>query len=119
MAISGLVPWREAERVLLEELQKEGRPVKTGELTRRAIERFPTLTPAELKRRTPTGTKWWDGYFRLVLDLLKKKGEAKSATKGYWEITKLGIQRVGRPKQLPQLQQPKLSVPEKELLDLI
>ncbi len=118
MAISSLVPWREAERVLLEELQKEGRPIKTGELTKRAIARFPTLTPEELQRRTPSGTKWWAGYFRFVLNLLRKKGETRRPAKGYWEVTKLGGQRLTASGQLPHPQEPKLSVHEKELLDL-
>ena len=118
MAISSLVPWREAERVLLEELQKECRPIKTGELTRRAIARFPTLTPEELQRRTPSGAKWWPGYFRFVLNLLRKKGEARRPAKGYWETTKPGGQRLAASEQLPRPLEPKLSVHERELLDL-
>ncbi len=112
-----LISRKEAEKVLLEELRKEGRPIKTGELIRRVIQRFPVITPSALKRRTPTGTKFWPGSFRFVLDLLKKKGEAVSPAKGYWEITKLGIQRLTEPIQSPHRQELKLSFLEKELLD--
>jgi len=86
MVISSVVPWREAERVLLDELCKEGRPSKTGELTKRAIARFPVLTPEELRRRTPSGTEWWPGFFRIALNNLRKKGAAKRPTRGFWAL---------------------------------
>lgn len=95
MSISQLVPIKEAETALLDELQNEGGSVKTRVLVRRSIKRFPTeLTPSELQRKTPSGTLWWPGRFRYDLNRLKKKGETYRPAKGYWEITELGSRRL-------------------------
>lgn len=119
MSISKLVPLGEAEMALLEEAQSEGKAIKTGELIKRAIKHFPQLTHSELQRRTPSGTPWWPGRFRFDLNRLKKKGEIRSPSKGYWEITSLGIQRLAGSSQ-PSTQQVKnLSKSDKEVLDLI
>ena len=110
MSISRLVPLREAESALLEEMRDEGRSVRTGELVERSIKHFSVkLTPSELQRRTPSGTFWWPGRFRYDLDRLKKKGEAIRPAKGYWKITELGCRR---------LTGPKLFDSKKEFLDL-
>lgn len=94
MSISQLVPRQEAEMALLEELRKEGRLSKTGECVGEAIEHFPQLTPAELQRRTPSGTIFWPGRFRFDLDRLKKRRYATNPVKGFWEITDRGIKRL-------------------------
>ena len=95
MSISQLVPIKEAETTLLDELHNEGGPVKTGILVKRSIKRFPAkLTPSELRRKTPSGTPWWPGRFRYDLNRLKKKGETYSPIKGHWEITGLGCLRL-------------------------
>jgi len=92
MSTSQLVPRQEAKRALLEELRKESRLSKTGRCVEEAIKHFPQLTPAELQRRTPSGTLFWPGRFRFDLDHLKKRGYASNPVKGYWEITDSGIQ---------------------------
>jgi restriction endonuclease Mrr len=96
MSISQLVPRQEAEMALIEELRKESRVSKTGKCVGEAINHFPQLTPAELQRRTPSGTLFWPGRFRFDLDHLKKRGYATNPVKGYWEITDTGIQRLSR-----------------------
>ena len=93
MSISQLAPRDEAQLALLDEMQKEGKPVKTGESVARAIKHFPQLTPTELRRRTPSGTIFWTGRFRFDLDHLKKRGYATNRVKGFWEITDLGTKR--------------------------
>ncbi len=119
MSISKLVPLEEAEMALLEESQREGKAIKTGELVKRAIKHFPQLTLSELQRRTPSGFSWWPGRFRFDLDRLKKRGEMSSATKAYWEITNLGIQRLAGPGQPSAKQIQNLSKSDKKVLDLI
>jgi len=115
MSISQLVPLEEAEMMLLEELQSEGKAAKTGDLVKRAMKRFPKLTKLELGRRTPSGTLWWPGRFRFDLDRLKKKGEVSTPTKGYREITSLGVQRLNG-SNLSAVH--KLSKSERKTLDL-
>ena len=94
MSISQLAPRDEAELALLEEMQKEGKPVKTGELVGRAIRHFSGLTLAELQRRTPSGTVFWPGRFRFDLDHLKKRGHAANPVKGFWEMTDWRVERL-------------------------
>ena len=94
MSISQLVPRQEAEMALLEELRKEGRLSRTGKSVGEVIKRFPQLTPAELQRRTPSGTIFWPGRFRFDLDHLKKRGYATNPVTGFWEITDRGIERL-------------------------
>ncbi len=118
MSISQLVPLKEAEMVLLEELQSESKAAKTGDLVKRAMKRFPQLTKLELGRRTPSGTLWWPGRFRFDLDRLKKKGEVGIPTKGYREITALGVQRLNGSNLSATKQVHKLSKPERKALDL-
>lgn len=119
MSISQLVPLEEAEMALLEESQSEGKAIKTGELVKRAIKHFPQLTSSELQRRTPSGFSWWPGRFRFDLDRLKKKDEMRSPSKGYWEITSPGIQRLAGSSQ-PSIQKVQnLSKSDKKVLDLI
>ncbi len=87
MSISGIVPIRDREEALQEELRNEGKPMKTRVLTKRVLNRFASkLTPAELDRVTPSGYPWWPGCIRLDLDRLQKKGKVRSPGKGYWEI---------------------------------
>ncbi len=87
MGISQLAPRKEAELALLDEMQKEGKPIKTGELVATAIKHFPQLTDAELRRRTPSGSLFWRGRFRFDLDHLKKRRHATNLVKGFWGIT--------------------------------
>lgn len=119
MSISQLVPSKDAELALLEESQSEGRAIKTGELVKRSIKHFPQLTPSELQRRTPSGSPWWPGRFRFDLNRLKKRGEMRSPTKGYWEITSPGIQRLTGSSQPSAQQVQKLSRSERKVPDLI
>jgi restriction endonuclease Mrr len=79
---------------LLQELSKGDEPIETGTAVEKAIGHFPQLTSAELKRRTPSGTLFWPGRFRFDLDHLKKQGYAANPSRGFWEITNLGIQRL-------------------------
>lgn len=116
MSTSSLVPREEREIALLEEMQGQRKPIKTGELVKRAISRFPDrLTPSELQKRTPSGFPWWSGRFRFDLDALRKKGEAMRPTKGYWEITSPGVQRLNA--QPSQEQHAGLTKSELKLLD--
>jgi hypothetical protein len=94
MSISRLVPRQEAEMALLEELRKEGKLSETGKSVGEAIKHFPQLTPAELQRRTPSGTIFWPGRFRFDLDHLKKRGYATNPVKSFWGITDLGTERL-------------------------
>lgn len=92
MSISSIVPIRDREEALQDELRKEGKPVETGILTKRVLSRFPSqLTPAELDRVTPSGYPWWPGCIRLDLNRLQKKGKVRSPGKGFWEINSDGI----------------------------
>jgi hypothetical protein len=119
MSISQLVPREDAELALLEEMQKEGKPIKTSELVARAIKHFPQLTPAELQRRTPSGTMFWPGKFRFYLDDLKKTGQASNRVKGYWEITSMGRQRLAKPASPPTRPDPRMAKSLKEALSII
>lgn len=86
MSISSIVPIRDREEAIQDEL-KEGKPIKTRVLTQRVLSRFASkLTPAELNRATPSGYPWWPGCIRLDLNRLQKKGIVRSPSKGYWEI---------------------------------
>ncbi len=85
MSISGVVPIRDREKAILAELRKEAKPVKTGVLTTRALTKL-GLSPTEIKRKTPGGYPWWTGCIRLDLDRMRKHGEVRRPTKGYWEI---------------------------------
>ena len=93
MSISQLAPREEAQLALLDEMQKEGKPIRTGESVTRAIKHFPQLTPTELQRRTPSGTIFWTGGVVFDLDHLKKRGHATNLVRGFWEITELGTKR--------------------------
>jgi hypothetical protein len=87
VAISSAVPIREREEALQDELRSEGKPMKTGELTKRVLSKFVVkLSPAELARVTPSGYPWWTGCLRLDLNRLLKKGKVRRPSKGYWEI---------------------------------
>lgn len=87
MSISSLIPISDREEALVDELRKEGEPLKTGILIERVFRRFPNeLTPAELGRKTPSGYPWWPGCFRLDLNRLKKRGKVRRPSEGYWEI---------------------------------
>jgi hypothetical protein len=87
MSISSIIPISEREEALLDELRKEGKPLKTGILIKRVFRRFPLkLTRAELGRKTRSGYPWWSGCFRLDLNRLKKKGKVKRPSDGFWEI---------------------------------
>jgi hypothetical protein len=85
MSISGTVPIRNREKTIIQELKKEGKPVKTGELTKRVLARL-GLSAAERNRTTPGGYPWWSGCIRFDLDRMRKHGEVRRPTKGYWEI---------------------------------
>jgi len=119
MSISQLVPLKEAEIALLEELQREGKAIETGELVRRAIKHFPQLTPSKLQKRTPSGSLWWPGRFRFDLDRLRKKGEVRSPAKGCWEVTNVGIQRLSSPVKPLEREVVKLSRAQRHLLDCL
>lgn len=119
MSISQLAPRDKAELALLKEMQKEGKPIKTGELVARAIKHFPKLTPAELQRRTPSGTLFWPGRFRFDLNSLKRKGQATNPTKGHWEVTRPGIQRLGRAATPAARRDPRLAKAIEEALKII
>ena len=87
MSISSLIPISEREDALLDELRKEGKPLKTGILVERVFRRFPhKLTPNERGRKTQSGYPWWPGCFRLDLNRLKKRGKVRRPSEGYWEI---------------------------------
>jgi restriction endonuclease Mrr len=94
MSISGLISIKEREDALIEEAQKEGKPIKTSDLLDRVLKRFSQLTLLELQRRTPSGSLWWRGCFRFDLDRLKKKGMMRNPAKGYWKVTSPGNQTV-------------------------
>jgi len=105
MSISGVIPIRDRERAVQDELRREGKPIKTGELTKRVLARFtPKLAPAELARVTPLGYEWWPGCIRLDLNRLQKKGKVRRHGWGYWEIvnkntkgsTALTLERIAR-----------------------
>jgi hypothetical protein len=119
MSHSQLVPREDAELALLEEMQKEGKPIKTGELVERALKHFPKMTPAELQIRTPSGSLFWPGRFRFDLNSLKKNGQAFNRVKGYWEITSAGRQRLAKPASPPTLPDPRLAKSLKEALSII
>lgn len=119
MSISQLVPLKEAEIALLEELQREGKTIETGELVRRVIKRFPQLTPSELQRRTPSGSLWWPGRFRFDLDRLRKQGEVRSPVKGCWEVTNVVIQRLNSPVKSLEREVVKLPKAQRHLLDCL
>jgi hypothetical protein len=87
MSISGIIAIRDREEALQDELRNEGKPMKTGVLTKRVLTRFASkLTPAELARVTPSGYPWWPGCIRLDLNRLQKKGKVRRSGEGYWEI---------------------------------
>jgi hypothetical protein len=87
MSISSIVPIRDREEAIQDELKNEGKPMKTRVLTKRVLSRFASkLTPAELDRVTPSGYPWWPGCIRLDLNRLQNKGIVRSPNKGYWEI---------------------------------
>jgi restriction endonuclease Mrr len=119
MSISQLVPREDAELALHEEMWKEGKPIKTSELVARAIKHFPQPTPAELQRRTPSGTLFWPGRFRFDLNNLKKKGQASSPMRGYWEITSSGIQRLTGKSQSPTHLLQSLAATDKKIIKLL
>ena len=85
MTISNAIPIREREKGLLEELRREGKPVRTGVLTERVLSRL-GLTPAERRRTTPSGFPWWPGCLRFDLNRLREQGKVRRPSKGYWEI---------------------------------
>lgn len=85
MSISRTVPIRNREKAIHEVLKKEGKPVKTGVLTKRVLTRL-GLSAAERNRTTPGGYRWWPGCIRLDLDRMRKHGEVRRPVKGYWEI---------------------------------
>ena len=89
MSISGAVPIRDREKAILAELRKEAKPVKTGILTKRALARL-GLSDTERDRKTPGGYPWWTGCIRLDLDRMRKHGEVRRPTKGYWGIVRTG-----------------------------
>ncbi len=87
MSISSLIPIGDREDALLDELTKEGKPLKTGLLIKRVLARFALqLTSAEIARVTPSGYQWWPGCIRFDLDRLQKKGKVRRHGRGYWEI---------------------------------
>jgi len=91
MSISSIVPIDDREDALLDELTKEGKPIKTGVLIKRVLARFATKLPSsELKRLTPSGYQWWPGCLRFDLDRLQKKSKVRKHSRGYWEIAKNG-----------------------------
>ena len=91
MSISSLIPISDREEALLDELRKEGEPLKTGILIERVFHKFPhKLTLAELGRKTRSGYPWWPGCFRLDLNRLKKRGKVRRLSEGYWEIVNDG-----------------------------
>lgn len=111
MSISGIIPVRDREEALLDELRKEGKPLETGVLIERVFDRFPRkLTPTELGRETPSGYPWWSGCFRLDLNRLKKKGKVRRPSKGYWEIVDGNV---------PALTKPEISKLARQALNLI
>ncbi len=82
MSISGIIPIRDREEALQDELKSQGKPMKTGVLTKRVITRFaPKLAPVELARVTPSGYPWWPGCIRLDLNRLQKKGRCGGQAK--------------------------------------
>ena len=94
MSISQLIPKKEREEALLEEIFNHLGPAPTGRVVGQVINRFrDRLTPLELRRLTPCGSLWWPGCFRLDLNSLKKRGEAWRPEYGYWEITNVGVRK--------------------------
>ena len=92
MSISSIVPIRDREEALQDELRRAGKPMKTRVLTKRVLSRFASkLSPAELDRVTPSGYPWWPGCIRLDLNRLQRKGKVRSRSKGYWEVDNDGI----------------------------
>ncbi len=85
MNISSAMPIRKREEALLDELRSEGKPIKTGVLTKRVLNRL-GLTRAERSRRTPSGYPWWSGCLRFDLNRLREQGKVRRPSKGYWEI---------------------------------
>lgn len=83
--ISSAVPIRDREKALLEELRREGEPLKTGVLTERVLNRL-GLSPSERRRTTPSGYGWWPGCLRFDLNRLREQGKVRRPSRGYWEI---------------------------------
>ena len=85
MVISSAIPIRDREKALLEELRREGKPIRTGTLTDRVLSRL-GLKPTERRRKTPSGYPWWSGCLRFDLNRLREQGKVRRPSKGYWEI---------------------------------
>ena len=85
MTISSAIPIRAREKALLDELRREGKPIRTGVLIERVLKRL-GLTPAEWRRKTPSGYPWWPGCIRFDLNRLREQGKVCRQSKGYWQI---------------------------------
>jgi len=85
MTISSAIPIRDREKALLDELRREGKPIRTGVLSERVLKRL-GITPAERRRKTPSGYPWWPGCIRFDLHRLREQGKVRRQSKGYWEI---------------------------------
>jgi hypothetical protein len=84
-SISSIIPIKDREKTLLEELRNEGKPIRTGVLTESVLKKL-GLTPAERRRKTPSGYLWWPGCLRFDLNRLREQGKVYRPIKGYWEI---------------------------------
>ena len=74
-------------KVIVEEIRARGGKVRLADLYDPLTKKFPQLTSADLQRRTPSGSNWWQGYIRFALDALKKKGEVTHLTTGVWGVS--------------------------------
>lgn len=96
MSVNSLVPNDEAEIAILWELVMIGGDADTAYIVNRSMKHFPILQSAEEHNRmTPAGHLWWPGRFRFDLTSLKRKGQAVNVRRGYWKITRAGLQRIG------------------------
>ena len=75
MSISSLIPIREREEALLDELRKEGKPLKTGILVERVFHKFPhKLTHYRTRKKNPFGIPLVARLFQARPESLEEKG---------------------------------------------
>lgn len=75
------------QKVIVDVIQAHGGKVRLCDLYKPVTGKFPQLTAADLDRRTPSGTNWWQGYIRFALDALKKKGVLAHPAHGVWGLS--------------------------------
>ena len=76
----------ELHPAILEEIRKHGGKIKLSDLYDPLTKGFPQLTSADLQRRTPSGSNYWQGYIRFALDALKKRGDVVNLAHGVWGL---------------------------------